>query len=149
MARLNRRMQVAFGSAILTLLVVGAVSYRGIVASSESDRWVRHTHEVLENLHQLAFTMEAVEAGCRGFVLTGNESYFESYRAHKLSAQRDLQILRGLTVDNAIQQGRLLALVRLAAEKIASSETLIALRRSQGQRERPKLLELDKATDHR
>ena len=32
---------------------VGAVSYRTIVLSSESDRWVRHTHEVLETLQSL------------------------------------------------------------------------------------------------
>src|SRR5664279_2483235 len=44
----NRKVQLAFGSAILTLLVVGAISYRGMVVSGESDRWVSHTHEVLE-----------------------------------------------------------------------------------------------------
>jgi len=35
---LSRKMQLAFVSVILTLLVVGAISYRGMVLSSESDR---------------------------------------------------------------------------------------------------------------
>src|SRR5450432_2715194 len=43
----NWNVQLAFGSAIAILLVVGAFSYRSIVASSESDLWVRHTYEVL------------------------------------------------------------------------------------------------------
>ncbi len=51
--RLNRKVQLAFGSALLTLVLVGAVSYRGLAASSESDRWVRHTHEVLAGLQDL------------------------------------------------------------------------------------------------
>ena len=48
---LSRKMQLAFGSAILTLLVVGAISYRGIVVSSESDRLVRHI-QVRELQHE-------------------------------------------------------------------------------------------------
>jgi CHASE3 domain sensor protein len=47
---LNRRVQLALGAAVLASFVVGAISYRSMVASTESDRWVRHTHEVLENL---------------------------------------------------------------------------------------------------
>src|SRR5271155_956023 len=76
---LGRNVQLAFGSAILTLLVVGAISYRGMVVSSESDRWVRHTHEVLENLQDLRSAMDSVESSYRGFALTGNESCLESY----------------------------------------------------------------------
>ena len=40
---LSRKMQLALGSAILALLVVGSISYRGIVVSGDSDRWVRNT----------------------------------------------------------------------------------------------------------
>lgn len=79
--RLNRKMQFAFGSAILALLVVGTVSYRGMAVSGASDRWVRHTHEVLENLQDLRFAMQSIESSSRGFVLTGTESYVETYHA--------------------------------------------------------------------
>ena len=40
---LSRKMQLAFGSVILTLLVAGAISYWGIVVRRESDRLVRYT----------------------------------------------------------------------------------------------------------
>jgi hypothetical protein len=53
MLSLIRKVQLAFGSAVLTLLIVGGVSDRAIAVSSESDRWVRHTHEVLETLPEL------------------------------------------------------------------------------------------------
>ena len=63
---LDRKVQFAFGSAILALLAVGALSYRVMVVSSESDRWVRHTHEVLASLQDLRFALESVESSVRG-----------------------------------------------------------------------------------
>src|SRR5271155_3741916 len=94
---LGRNVQLAFGSAILTLLVVGAISYRGMVVSSESDRWVRHTHEVLENLQNLISAMLSVESSARAFVLTGSESYLESYRAGILHSEQEETIIHNLT----------------------------------------------------
>ena len=78
---LNRNVQIELGSAILILLVLGAISYRAMVVSSESARSVRHAHAVLENLQDLLLAMESIESSYRGFVLTGKESYFHSYRA--------------------------------------------------------------------
>jgi hypothetical protein len=54
----NRKMQLAFGSAILAMLVVVAISYHSMVVSRESEQWVRHTHEVLENLQDLLSSMD-------------------------------------------------------------------------------------------
>jgi PAS domain S-box-containing protein len=129
---LSRKVQLAFGSAILALLVVGAISYRGMVLSSESDRWVRHTHEVLENLQDLLLATENIKSSYRGFVLTGKESYLESYRAGILSAEQDQATVRNLTVDNPEQQRQLPALERLTARKIQYAETIIALGRTKG-----------------
>jgi diguanylate cyclase (GGDEF)-like protein/PAS domain S-box-containing protein len=135
---LNRKVQLAFGSAIVALLMVGAVSYRGMVASSESDRWVRHTHEVLENLQDLLFAMESIESSYRGFAATGNESDLTSYRASILNVGQDEATIRNLTADNSEQQGQLPALERLVAERIELAEMVIRMRRAKG---------LDAATD--
>jgi len=66
----NWKVQLAFAAALVTLFVVGALSYRTIVVSAESDRWVEHTQEVLENLRKLQFEMGAISANVRGFALT-------------------------------------------------------------------------------
>jgi CHASE3 domain sensor protein len=78
-SRPNWKVELAFGSAILALLIVGAVSYRGMVVSTESDHWMVHTHEVVESLADLRFAMERVEASSQGFVLTGSDSYLDTY----------------------------------------------------------------------
>jgi PAS domain S-box-containing protein len=129
---LNQKVQFAFGSAILTLLAVGAISYWGMALSRDSDRWVRHTHEVLENLGELRLAMETVEANCRGYVLTGNESYLDTCLASRLGAEGYEAAVRNLTVDNPVQQGRFPELERLTTEKFALADKIIDLRRTRG-----------------
>src|SRR6266849_1595632 len=103
MSLLNRRVQLALGAAVLASLVVGAISYRSMVASTESNRWVRHTHEVLERLQNLLAAMRSIESSYRGFALTGKESYLESCRAGILSTEQGEATLRNLTADNPKQ----------------------------------------------
>jgi PAS domain S-box-containing protein len=130
--RSDRKVQLAFGAAILALLLVGAISLRTTIVFSESDRWVEHTHQVLEKLHDLSSTMEDVEASCRGFVLTGDESYLETCRSSKAAVTRDEASVAGLTVDNPVEQNRLPTLQRLTTEKFALAEKVVTLRRTQG-----------------
>jgi PAS domain S-box-containing protein len=129
---LNRKVQLMFGSAIVILLVVGAVSYHSISKSHESDLWVRHTHEVLENLQNLVSDMARIESSDRGFALTGEESYLESYRTGILSAARDEASVRSLTKDNPQQQLELPALEELMAQKVQLGDRILRLRRSEG-----------------
>jgi PAS domain S-box-containing protein len=131
-AALNRKVQLVFGGAIAILLIVGALSYHSIVMSSESDRWVRHTHEVLEKLQNLVSDTASIDAGDRGFVLTGEESYIESFTAGRVRAEKDETAVRNLTVDNSRQQRQLPALENLMAEKIRLGNMAIAIRRNKG-----------------
>jgi PAS domain S-box-containing protein len=129
---LNWKVQLAFGSAFLTLLVVGAISYRGMVGSSESDRWVRHTHEVLENLQDLLSAAQGIESSYRGFALTGENRFLEPYHASLLRVAQDEATVRNLTVDNPTQQRQIPALEGLAAQKIQFGDSVISLRRTMG-----------------
>jgi PAS domain S-box-containing protein len=129
---LNRKLQLAFGCAILALLIVGAISYRGMAVSTESDQWVRHTHEVLERLQDLGLAMENIESGYRGFVLTGRESYIESYRTNIVSAQRAEAAIHSLTADNPKQRDQFPVLARLGAGEIQFGDTVIGLRQNNG-----------------
>jgi PAS domain S-box-containing protein len=128
----NRTVQLSFGSAISALLVVGAISYRSMDASIESGRWVRHTHEVIENLQDFQFAMQTVETSYRTFVITDSEQSLKAYRDGVLRCEQAETILRSLTVDNPIQQARLPALKKLADRKIQFAEEFIRLRRTKG-----------------
>jgi diguanylate cyclase (GGDEF)-like protein/PAS domain S-box-containing protein len=128
-----RNVRLAFSSAIVTLLIAGAVSYHVMAVSNESDRWVRHTHEVLENLQELVVAVKSVESSTRGFVLTGKEAYLKSSRAGAVRAKQVGPVIRALTVDNPTQQRQLPVLEGLVAEQIQLGESVIVLRQTQGQ----------------
>jgi PAS domain S-box-containing protein len=126
----NRTVQLAFGSAIAILLLVGGLSYRSILVTSENNRWVQHTHEVLENLQDLQFAMETVASSVRAFLLVRDESYLDRYRAAKLSLDRHTAVVRDLTVDNPAQQRMIPELERLTAERLDLAEKNIDLIRN-------------------
>lgn len=116
----------------MALLAVGTISHRALARSSESERWVEHTHQVLENLQDLRFAMASVESSWRGFVLTGRESDVETYRASELRVEQDQAAARRLTRDNPEQQRRLTALETLAGRQLERAEMVMSLRRAQG-----------------
>jgi PAS domain S-box-containing protein len=130
-SRLNRRVQGAFGAAILALLAVGAISYRGVIVSGESRQWVNHTHEVLERLQDLRLSVAEIEASYRGFALTGDESFLESYRTSAARAEHDQSAVRSLVRDNALQE-RQLPLLKEVTDREIRLGTLINDRRRTG-----------------
>ena len=101
----NRKVQLAFESAILTLLVAGAISCRGTVVGSESDR--RLSHAVLENVQDSVFAMESSDSSFRRVALTGKNSYLESYCASPLRIEQDQATIHNLMVDNPEQPRQL------------------------------------------
>src|SRR6202035_5230358 len=128
----NRKPQLGFGAAILTLLGSGVISYRALVVSNQSQGWVHHTDQVLEELQELLSATQGIESSNRGFVLTGDKSYIESLKGNVLREARAEVSIEELTVDNMAQQSRIPVLKKLLAQKIRFSESVIDLRRAQG-----------------
>jgi diguanylate cyclase (GGDEF)-like protein/PAS domain S-box-containing protein len=128
----NRKIQIGFASAMAILLVVAGLSYRSSVAASESDRWVQHTHEVLETLQGIALDERTIESSARGFIMTGDDSYLGDYHSSVLRMAQDQEAFGALTVDNPRQQDRLHDLARLALAKFQLAETITGLRRAKG-----------------
>ncbi|ADV82886.1 PAS domain S-box protein [Terriglobus saanensis] len=129
---INRKGHLAFASAILTLLIVGAISYRATVLSSFSDDWVRHTGAVLEKLQELTVAIETGESSYRGYLLTADPFYLKAYQDTLTKTKSLEDSLRSLTIDNVDQQQRLSVVETLASRRIRQRETTIELRRSSG-----------------
>jgi PAS domain S-box-containing protein len=128
----NRTVQLAFGSAVAVLLVMGTLSYRSIIASNESAAWVRHTREVLDDLQNMTAGMAEISSSIRRFVITGEDSDLNPYQTARSEVERLAPVLRNATLDNPEQQRRLAILERLAAERMQRADSIIALRRNQG-----------------
>ena len=111
---------------------MGAISYRGMGVSDESYRWVRHTHEVLENLQDLLSATQSAESSYREFVITGNEQSLQPYRDSIVRSRQKETIVHNLTVDNPIQQLQVSTVESLAVQMMRYAETVIGLRRTKG-----------------
>jgi PAS domain S-box-containing protein len=129
---IDRKVRLAFGFAILTLLLMGALSYRWVFISDESGRWVRHINDVLENIQDLSLAMETIESASRGFALTGKQSNLDRYEMSVSNAKQDLALIRALTADNPREQIHFPFIETLTAERIEHAELVVSLRRSQG-----------------
>ena len=91
LGEMKAKVQPAFGSVILTLPVVPTIFDRGMVGSSESNRWVRHNHEVFENLRDIPFELGCIESSYRGIALTAKESYLKRAEGTRVrAATRDI-----------------------------------------------------------
>ena len=97
---LRHKVLAAFGSATLILLAAGAFSYHTMVVSRDSERWVQHTQQVLQQLHELVSSVSIIESSSRGYILTGEEVYLQSYLTSIASAKRHEAAVRNLSADN-------------------------------------------------
>jgi len=132
--RLSNRKQVitVFGAGLLILIVVSLFSYKNIMMLVSVSEQRQHTHKVLAALESVLFNLKDIEAGHRGYAVTGRESYLVPYRAAIRRADRNMALFRQLTIDDPLQQERLKRLEPLVARSLRFSKKIIDVRQTQG-----------------
>ena len=126
------RIGVAFGLAVLLVVVIGVVSYHNTAGLVQTAGLVARTHEVEAQLEEVLSQLKDVEDGARGYVIVGDEEYLEPYRAAKEVLGESIKELRQLAADNPAQQQRLDALDPLVAQELATSQQAIDARAAGG-----------------
>src|SRR6266850_2898468 len=114
------------------LVFVGWESYRNTARFAEASEWRKHTYEVLRNLDETVARLVDAETGQRGYLLTGDEAYFEPYSAAIKNIDQTIGNLKSLTSDNANQQKRIQILEPLVEQKLAELQQTIDLRKNKG-----------------
>jgi PAS domain S-box-containing protein len=126
------KITAVFFLVLLIIGIVGVQSYFGIQRITETNRWVIHTHEVLEKLEHVLSVLKDAETGQRGFVLTGEDRYLQPYNASAEELQREIDVVASLTQDNPEQRQSLEQLRKLTIDKLAELQETITLRRKAG-----------------
>jgi len=126
------RIQLDFGAALACLLALGIFSWHSIVVFNGNNLWVAHTHEVLDDLRDLGFSVKSIESSSGAFVLSGEESELADYRKSRASAERYAESVGYATQDNPVQQRELPTLQALLAQRIEFTDSLINLRQAGG-----------------
>ena len=96
---------------------------------SDTSGWVSHTLEVRLATRSLFSQMQDAEAGERGYLLTGQETFLEPYLSAAARIKTGFNRLRNLTVSDAAQQKVLDKLAPLIESKLNIIEEVVALAR--------------------
>jgi len=89
------------------MVALAAVTYQGFNSLSETAEWVAHTQEVMRIANLTQKQMVDMETGERGFLITGNEKFLESYTDGKKNFKKLIAQLKKTVSDNPKQVKRL------------------------------------------
>src|SRR5919199_3314828 len=115
------------GLALLLLVIVGGASYRSITRLLVTDKWVKHTYTVLEEIDDVRSALKDAEQGRRDYILTKDETYLETFELGEQTVERKLKTLRYLRADNPRQQQHLDNLQPLVEKQLDSLRNSITL----------------------
>lgn len=118
---------------VLSLLLGNAsVSYWTTRQLAYYNSRVVHTREVLETLDSVHAAIAEAEAGQRGYLITGEPIYQDTYQAAAAETRTEAERLIELTVDNPAQQKRAGTLQALVADRLERLQHNIELKRESG-----------------
>jgi signal transduction histidine kinase/DNA-binding response OmpR family regulator/CHASE3 domain sensor protein len=110
----NRLALLAAVPIFLALAAVALLAYRFAANEHAEQGWVLHTYEVEDGVRAIQGDVERAEANQRGYLLTRDAAYLDSYRAARAALGPHLARLQYLTADNPSQRRRV-AEIRQAA----------------------------------
>lgn len=116
---------------LAVIVVVGAIlSYRSHAILRQDRDMVVHTYQVIGSVRDALLATEEAETGERGFVITGDPGFLESYeKARHQGIPAALADLGRLLIRNRGQQERLARLRLSIEQKLNQLQTAITIRR--------------------
>lgn len=139
--------KIAIGTVTVLMLLVAMMLLRQGRASDEAKGRVLHTYEVIGHIELLFGKLRDAESGQRGFLITGNEDFLESYEnvlkdspnpdarrrsvQQRRSVEQELAFLRALTADNPAQQNNLDEMEEIVAKLLTYLASTIEERKAE------------------
>jgi diguanylate cyclase (GGDEF)-like protein len=116
-ASLKGRICAVAALAAIALLVLGGLLLQTSERSRDGFRWVHHTQEVIFNLDQVLGNTGKAESSLRGYLLSDDASFLDTFSEDLRSAQSAADHVVNLVTDNPTQALRASRLRSLAAAK--------------------------------
>ena len=106
-SRPDAGLTAVFVALLLLLATLLGLANAGFQELSRANRWSIHTYRVLAESEGMSAAMAEMETAYRGFALTGEPRYVDSWRTGAAEFDRHAAEARRLTRDNPRQQARL------------------------------------------
>jgi signal transduction histidine kinase len=123
------RTQLAFGAAVVLLLVSAIAAYSTAVRLRTAQRWVGHTRDVQSALSDIESLGSRAGRARTRYVDTGDSAFFEEYRAAADDIPKKLNLIKELTADNPAQLDLRNRLVEVTNRRLALLNASVELKR--------------------
>ena len=127
----KRNLVTGFGISLLLLIASSVASYISIRNLLYSSKMVNHTNEVYLKLENVLSTLREAESGQRGFIITGNERFLDTYNASYNAITGLINEVKRLTADNPAQQVDCDQLKVIAQRRINFLSVLVEKKRNE------------------
>lgn len=128
----GKRLGAGFAVAAVVLVIVAWFGYQNAERLTDDSRWVSHTQEVRGDLAEFMALAVDMETGVRGYVISGDDAFLDSFQEALPKSRESLEGIRRLTADNANQQRRLAQVQPALDAKLSHQQKVIELRRTGG-----------------
>ena len=123
---------LAFVAAVLVVAVLGAAAWKETKDVMEAERWVVHSYQVLESIHDTTRGTLLVETATRGYIISGAAGVLAERDAAIAARELSLRRIGQLTVGNARQQALWQQLSQALDVRAAISARAVQLRATAG-----------------
>ncbi len=95
--------------AVLLAALTGAIVFTNKALENNKDLsgWVSHTYEVIETANQVLTDLVEAETSRRGYMMSPQEIYLDSYERNTAEARAGIDLLERLIADNPEQRGQM------------------------------------------
>jgi methyl-accepting chemotaxis protein len=125
---IGKKITLGFAATLLVVAAVSAAVYANTSELIEDNHWVVHTLDVLENTESAAAAIRDARASVFGYLITGDESDLQDYRAAQAQVSTAVEAIARLTSDNPLQRSRIPNLRAKLAEHMRALDEIVAER---------------------
>ena len=129
---------------VSSLLFVLAIFYYNNQKVKSTSDLVEHTEEVLRMSDNVLLDITNIESGFRGYILSGNNIFLDSYVSSVKTLHKNIRDLAFLTQDNRIQQIRIDSLYKMSGERLYFTKKTIDVRKQNQMDEIEKVFTIEK-----
>jgi methyl-accepting chemotaxis protein len=134
--RVRTKILLGIGVPLVLAAVIGGISITNISTLVNSEKWVKHTYNVIGEANHIIASAVDMETGMRGYLLAGKEEFLAPYQKGEEATYKQIASLQETVSDNPAQVERLAEVEKILREwQEQVTEPTIELRREVGNAE--------------
>lgn len=127
-----RRVKITFAAAFVCLIILVILTFANMRKAEDESKNVKSALDVLLRLENVLVDVQAIESAQRGFTISGDEKYLETFYNSLNKIRRDTTILSQLQLSDSTNLDERTDLLTALNKKIAHTKFVVEVRRLYG-----------------